>query len=148
MAGRAVRSTIIPDEDEHDQLERLARVLEGKKPARSLKVTSAGKELTLPTSALEVLRRAAIELAHGNGVTVLPVAAELSTEEAADLLNVSRPYVIKLIEAGELPHRRVGTHRRIPLRDVLEFKRKYQEQARAALSKLVDDAQDLGIYEK
>ena len=148
MAARAARKTIIPDEDEHDQLERLARALEGKRPARSMKLTAAGKETTVPMSALEVLRRAAVELAHGNGVTILPVTAELTTEEAANLLNVSRPYVIKLTKSGELPHRRVGTHRRIPLRDVLEYKRKYQERARATLAKLVDEAQELGIYDK
>jgi len=113
-----------------------------------MKLTAAGKETTVPMSALEVLRRAAVELAHGNGVTILPVTAELTTEEAANLLNVSRPYVIKLTKSGELPHRRVGTHRRIPLRDVLEYKRKYQERARATLAKLVDEAQELGIYDK
>lgn len=148
MAARAVRNAIVPDKDEHDQLERLARVLAGKKTARSMKLRAAGKAMAVPLSALEALRRAAVELAHGNGVTVLPVATELTTEEAADLLNVSRPHVIKLTESGDLPHRRVGTHRRIPLRDVLKYKRKYEERARAALAELVADAQDLGIYDK
>lgn len=73
---------------------------------------------------------------------------DLTTEEAADLLNVSHPFVIKLTDSHELPCHRVETHRRIYLRDLLEYKRKYQDRARGALAQLVDEAQVLGIYDK
>jgi excisionase family DNA binding protein len=149
MVARSVRSTILPGKDEHDDLESLARALRAKNPAsKSLKLMAARKEVPLPTSMLEVLARAASELARGNGITVLPVAAELTTEEAAELLNVSRPFVVKLTDSGALACHKVGTHRRIHLRDVLAYKRKYQARARAALAELVDEAQELGIYEK
>jgi excisionase family DNA binding protein len=148
MAAPAVRNTIMPGKNEHSELEQLARALGKETPGKAVTLTAAGKEVAIPTSMLEVLRRAANELAHGNGVTVLPVAAELTTEETAEVLNVSRPHVIKLTESGELPCHRVGTHRRIHLRDVLEYKRKYQERARVALGQLVDEAQELDIYDK
>jgi excisionase family DNA binding protein len=145
MAANPVRSTIVPRSDERAALERLARALSTKK---RLKLIDAQEEVPLPTSMQAVLQRAASELAQGNAITVLPVAAELTTEEAADILNVSRPFVIKLTDSGELPFHKVGTHRRLHLRDVLAYKRKYQERARAALADLVDEAQELGIYEK
>ncbi len=72
-----------------------------------------------------------------------PVDAELSTEQAANLLNVSRPFVIKLIEQGKLPARRVGKHRQIRLGDALAYKKRSDEQRRAELQKLVREGQDL-----
>jgi excisionase family DNA binding protein len=146
MAANPVRSTIVPQSDERSELERLARALAKRMPR--LKLMDAQKEVPLPASMLAVLRRAASELARGNAITILPVAAELTTEEAADILNVSRPFVIKLTDSGELVCHKVGTHRRLHLRDVLEYKRKYQERARATLAGLVDEAQELGIYDK
>lgn len=77
-----------------------------------------------------------------------PPEAELTTEEAADVLNVSHAFVIKLAESGKLPCRLVGTHRRILLRDVLRYKSVQKERALAALQEMVDDAQEQGMYEK
>ncbi len=117
---------------------------------KSLRVTipkpgKGGREeidVELPAQAVAALVRILTEMAAGNAVTLIPVHAELTTQEAAGLLNVSRPYLIKLIEEKKLPCRKVSTHRRIAVRDLLDYKRR-SDQARAkALQELADDAQE------
>ena len=111
-------------------------------------VAPSGEELRLPDSVYEVLARVVRELARGNGVSVLPVDAELTTQQAADLLNVSRPHLIKLLEEEHaIPFHRAGRHRRVRLSDLLEHKRKRDEERRESLRKLTQDAQEAGLYE-
>ncbi len=78
-------------------------------------------DIRLPHSALRLLTGALQQMADGHGVLLLPVDAELNTQQAADLLRVPRPFLIKLLEQGKLPHRRVGAHRRLLARDVLHY---------------------------
>ncbi len=91
---------------------------------------------------------AARQLGDGNGISILPVLADLSTTQAADLLGVSRPFVVKLVDSGELPSHKVGTHRRVYLRDLIAFKHRRDQKGREALARLVEDAQELDIYDK
>jgi excisionase family DNA binding protein len=87
------------------------------------------------------------ELARGNGVSVAPLQAELTTQAAADLLNVSRPFLVKLLETGALPFHHVGTHRRVKLADVLAYRNHRSHARRAALAEMARDAQEMGLYE-
>lgn len=87
------------------------------------------------------------QLKAGNGVSVIPMHAELTTVEAAELLNVSRPFLIKRIEAGEITHHMVGTHRRLRLADVLAYRDRMDTQAEEALDAMVSEAEELGLYE-
>jgi len=87
-------------------------------------------------------------LSLGNGVAILPVMQELTTQQAADLLNVSRPHVVSLIDADEIPHHKVGTHRRIYLQDLLAYKRRRDARTRAAIERIGDDAEEMGIYDE
>jgi excisionase family DNA binding protein len=84
-------------------------------------------------------------LAAGDAVTLVPVAKELTTQQAAELLGVSRPHLIELLESNAIPFRRVGTHRRIRFRDLIEFKRRDDESRAQVADELAREAEELGI---
>lgn len=103
------------------------------------------EEVVLPARAVEVLRAVLEQLAQGNAVTVVPAHTELTTQQAADLLNVSRPYLVQLLEEGSIPHRKVGPRRRIRLADLLSYIRRDEERRRETLRELTREAQELGL---
>jgi len=102
-------------------------------------------QIELPTSALRLLLDILAELAAGNAVQVVPVHAELTTQEAADLLGVSRPFLVKLLEDGGLPFHRTGKHRRVRFADVMAYKSARDEASEAAMTVLAREAQALGM---
>ena len=101
--------------------------------------------LVLPTSALRLLVDILGELAIGNAVKVVPVHAELTSQEAADLLNVSRPHLVKMLEEGAIPFTKTGRHRRIRFSDLMAFKQRRDAQSQEAMEELVRQAQELGM---
>ena len=105
-----------------------------------------GEEIVLPASALRLLKEILAEMAQGHAVAVLPVRAELTTQQAANLLNVSRPYLIRLLEERKIPFRLVGQHRRVRLDDLLAYKRKDDEDRRRVADEMATEAQELGMY--
>jgi len=104
-------------------------------------------QVAVPAAAFKLFIEVLDELAKGNAVTVAPVHAELTTQQAAELLNVSRPYLIRLLETQQIPHRKVGSHRRIRLTDVLEYQRLDEARRRDAQRELTRQAEELGLYE-
>lgn len=102
-------------------------------------------EVSLPTFAARLLVDALKALASGHAVTVVPVPAELTTQQAADILNVSRPFLIKLLDEQRLPHRRVGNRRKVLLEDVLRYKRRDDRDRQRVLDELSREAQSLGL---
>lgn len=126
----------------------LASQLRSKQPSIQLKVVKEnGSEQTveIPASAYKLLVDILSLMAQGNTVTLIPIHAELTTQEAADILNVSRPFIVKLISKGELPCRRVGRHRRIRFEDLMMYKQLVDSQRMSALDKLVAQAQELNM---
>ena len=123
----------------------LARMAEPQGTAATLRLAEAQAPLDLPQAAVAALLEVLQELEKGNTVAVVPVKTALSTQEAAELLDVSRPHFIKLLEQGELPYHLVGTHRRVRLEDALTYKRKKLELRKAALRELAAQAQELGM---
>lgn len=102
-----------------------------------------GEQLVLPFPAVQLLTEILTELARGNTMTAYPIPSKLTTQEAANLLNVSRPHLISLLDRDEIPYHKVGTHRRIALSDLLKHKVKSQERRDAALAELAELGQEL-----
>lgn len=103
------------------------------------------KQIALPFSAIKMLIDILTQMAEGNAITLIPIHAELTTQEAANLLNVSRPYLIKLLDNNEIPYYKVGTHRRVLFADILKFKEKAQKESQKALDELTKQAQELDL---
>jgi excisionase family DNA binding protein len=101
--------------------------------------------VALPEGAIRLLVEVLAEMGKGRAVAVLPVEARLTTQEAAELLGVSRPFVVKALRAGHIPHEMVGTHRRILLKDVMAYKRSLLRAQNRAMDALVKQAQELGL---
>lgn len=99
----------------------------------------------VPLGLAEVLEGLLEDLAAGRAVQVITLEEEITTQQAAELLNVSRPYLVKLVESGALPHRKVGPRRRLHLEDVLAFRARLDMQRQTALQALADDLQELGL---
>lgn len=102
-------------------------------------------QVELPTSALRLLVDVLSELAEGNAVKVVPIHAELTTQEAADMLNVSRPHLVKLLESGALAFHKTGKHRRIRFADLMAFKTEQDRASAQAMEALAKQAQELQL---
>ncbi len=104
-------------------------------------------ETSVPAAALRLLTSALARMAEGRAVTLLPLDADLSTQQAADVMGVSRPYFVKLLEAGKIPFRKVGSQRRVRVDELHRYMATYQREAVRALEELTAEAQRMGLYE-
>lgn len=105
-----------------------------------------GEEIPLPDPLYQVLRQVIHLMAAGKVISLVPHDHYLSTQEAAEILNVSRPYLYTLLEKEEIPYTMVGTHRRIQVQDLMEYKRKRDSLRRQALDELIAFSQEEGFY--
>ena len=108
----------------------------------------AGESVDLSPSLLTILQTAAGMVAHGERVAVLPRTEELTSQEAADLLNVSRQYMVRLLERGDVASTKVGTHRRVRAEDLVNYRQRRDEGRAAALANMADQAEALGGYDE
>jgi excisionase family DNA binding protein len=146
----AVLTTIRPNEQDVRLARRSALELsrQEEREDQAVVTVSSGAnetEVAIPGIAFRMLKMILDELAQGHAVALSPVDQEVSTQKGADLLNVSRPYLIKLLESGKIPFRKVGTHRRVRLADLLEYKARMDADAERAFAELVEQAQELGM---
>lgn len=144
-------SSIIPSHKEAELAEKSGRILSDyikktKNPTLQLIGTKReDKRIALPPQALRLLIGILEEMSQGNAVSLIPIHSELTTQEAADLLNVSRPYLITLLKEGKIPFRKVGTKRRILARDILRYKVSIDKKRFKALEALTKQAQELNM---
>lgn len=104
-----------------------------------------GRSVELPAEVVHFMLELLEELSKGQGVTLTPLHAELTTQKAADILNVSRPFLVQRLEKGEIPFRKVGAHRRIRMSDLLEYKAKCEADSKAAMDELAAESQKLDL---
>jgi excisionase family DNA binding protein len=149
--GQSTTTLTLPTEDEANLARETSRVLASRlRKSRPMRLrilddTSDGGTLKLPASIVRLLLRILEETACGNAVTIVPVHAELTTQEAADMLNISRPFLIQLLDQGKMEFRRVGTHRRVRFEALMKYKREADARRRAALDALAAYDQELGL---
>jgi excisionase family DNA binding protein len=110
-----------------------------------MSTSNGGLQFELSEGAFSLLVKILSEMAKGNGIMVVPIHAELTTQQAADFLNVSRPFLIGLLERGEIGFRTVGRHRRIRLEDIMNYKKQIEERRLQALDDLAAQAQELNM---
>ncbi|SNY30962.1 helix-turn-helix domain-containing protein [Paractinoplanes atraurantiacus] len=132
---------------EHDSLKALFAILSQADRDDVRLRAGDDSEVALPPLVVDLLKQVSAVLDRGDGVAVSEVARELTTSEAARALGVSRPTLIGLLDRGEISSHKVGTHRRVPLPDLLAYRRRRVAQQREAYEALMADQDDLGIYE-
>jgi excisionase family DNA binding protein len=123
----------------------LKQITAASNPEAILNFEVEGSVISVPSSAVKLLEKVLDEMALGNAVEITSVEQELTTQEAADLLNVSRPHIIKLIESGKIPFRKVGSHRRVKQTDVIKYESELKELRRKGLEFLAKEAQEMGL---
>lgn len=138
--------TIIPVEEARSALRQILQI-----PADQLSVIaratgSVGQEVPLPCPLVELLQAAARLLLAGEGVAIVPADRELTTQEAADFLGMSRQYLVQVLERGEIPFTKTGTHRRVKPRDLLAYKEHRDARGREILDELTQLGQEMGDY--
>lgn len=109
-------------------------------------VDETGKRTELPRPIYEMLVRVASALQEGKVITLVPETQELTTQAAANMLGVSRPHLVKLLESGRIPYHKVGAHRRVLMKDLIEHQRLRDAERREALDELARLAQEAGLY--
>lgn len=131
-------------EQAQEAIRALSKILQ-RKSSRAIRVQpEGGKEevsVTVPREALELFLDILAEMANGNAVSIVPVHAELTTQQAADMLNVSRPFLVNLLDEGKIPFRLVGTHRRVKVADIVTYKEKDSAHRKSVMDELTAEAQ-------
>ena len=131
----------LPTQDEVEQAKVSSRTLSKYASADRVQLAirasnGESEDLVLPGHVIELLLSALAEISKGNAISIIPHHQEVSTQEAADLLNVSRPHLVSLLEKGDMPFRKVGAHRRVLLTDVLAYREQIEAKRKQALDEL------------
>lgn len=121
------------------------RIKSSQKNGVKIKIQESGEFLTIPKKALTFLTAIIQNMAEGKTISIVPSNSELSTQQAADMINVSRPHLIKLLESKLIPFKKVGSHRRILLMDIMEYQDQLAKQREDQLDFLSNQAQDLNL---
>lgn len=139
----------LPGDQESELAAQSSRILascSGFGETATLRLIDSDKDITVPVRAIHMLSDILNQMAQGNAVSIIPVHAELTTQEAADMLNVSRPYFIKnILDAGKLDYHKNGNRRKILYKDLIKYKERQKERSRQIISELSQMDQDDGL---
>lgn len=142
-----------PSVDEIDAARTAARQFSNLDHGVSVRFIAEGEKaeppepITIPANIFRTIIKMLVEMGNGNAVAVVPISAELTTQQAADLLNVSRPHLVKLLEQDKLKYRMVGTHRKLLAKEVLNFRDKTVHARRQALATMVQLDEEFGLLD-
>lgn len=149
MAAKVLeREPIMAPDEDRKGIERIESLSGNERQAngQARLILPTGEEVELPDSVFRILRQVVRVLAQGEAVSVVPVNQELTTQQAADLLNVSRQYLVRLLDQGKIRFHKVGTHRRIAFGDLMEYKHLRDDEMKHGLDELTRLSQELGLY--
>jgi excisionase family DNA binding protein len=141
----AIHTLSVPRKSEGSEIRQLSRML---RSGRATLVGDDGTRLRLPIPAMRILEQALRNIALGQSVALVPQNRQLTTQRAADLLGVSRPHLVKLLESGQLPHHKTGSHRRVYLNDLLAYQKHRDAGRKRSLNRLAREAFDAGLYDR
>lgn len=137
---------LLASDEEQENVKEINELLAASEGSPAL-VSPDGRRVELSHSVHRVLLQAVEHLAQGAPVQILPLHSYLTTQEAADLLDVSRPYLVELLENGAMPFHKVGSHRRVLAEDLVVYKEQRDAERRKALQDVVEESEALGLYD-
>jgi excisionase family DNA binding protein len=140
-----LREPVALPESEEVQIRELNRMLQLGSPAL---VGADGERLELPGAVFRLLKDIVRNMQLGRAIVLIPENQQLTTQRAADLLGVSRPHLIRLLEAGEMPYHKAGSHRRIYLKELLAYRKRRDMERKAALNRIAKEAFESGLYDR
>ena len=140
--------TFVPTDEETERAKNFSRILAKEfAPAESVTIQrdDGDESIEIPRQVFNVLMRVLAVMSEGKAFSLIPMDKELTTQQAADILNVSRPYLNKILDLGEIAHRKVGRNRRIKFSDLMEYKKSQEQKSKSALQELADQSQELDM---
>lgn len=142
----------IPSKDEriaamasYNALEAVLEQLDNDYP--EIEIEETHEKIKIPIAALKLLAKILKVTSQGKPISIVPIATEMTTQAAAEMLGCSRPYLVKLLEKGEIEHTKIGRHRRVKFEDIQNYKKEMKEKQKALINKMIKDSEDLGLYD-
>jgi len=137
--------TTLPSPSDATAAQGLLKHLPGANDKQKVQITVDGKSFDLPPSAQELLLEIIGNIAEGKAISLIPINSELTTQQAANFLNVSRPFLIGLLDQGKIKYKKVGTHRRVVFEDLVKYKKLSYEKSMEILDELIRESQELNL---
>ncbi|MFH7029934.1 MAG: helix-turn-helix domain-containing protein [Heteroscytonema crispum UTEX LB 1556] len=138
--------SVMAKQQEVQSIKQLERILQFEGSQAKL-IGANGEQIPIPESVYQVLRQVVHAFVSGQAISIVPQEREITTQQAADFLNVSRPYLIKLLEQGEIPYIMVGSHRRVRFEDLMKYKQQRDANRSQLLQQLIEMSEEAGLYE-
>lgn len=141
------QSFILQPPNSDNERQELSNLVDNLSGLGKIAIVADGQEIEMPSIVSIALMEVIKTLNKGNSITLIPMDKELTTQQAADILNVSRPYFIKLLENGIIPFKKTGTHRKILMQDLMKYREQRAETRKSKIEELSVLSQELGLYD-